>query len=161
MRLYAKENPLTPLALATYCMSMLYLDAGISSVIVDAVPAIGEMLEQGLQELITVHKGSVYLAANPVYPAQIYKIGYTRLAPQARMRSLGSAGVLGHFVLLKGWSSKLPVLTERKIHQTLQPYRAQGELYQAPYALLHEVIEAQLERESLLIHELFKIASGV
>lgn len=109
----------------------------------------------GLSVYTRRRSGWVYVAANPTLRAPVVKVGQTRLEPQARMRSLRTAGVLGEFVLLHAqWVPDRHYL-ESEVHRQLRTLaKYDRELFLVPASLAIELVQnraqAELARFSLV-----------
>lgn len=155
-RLYGANDTL---GFVTHCLSLLRKGVDLSDFFAGAESVYFEVIEQGLLLLKEKHGGFVYLAINPVYGNNVYKVGLTRKAADERRSSLKTSGVLGSFVLAGEWPCLDVAATEALCHKALAQYHVSGEFFQKDYQTLMSEIGCVLEKERALERELVDLCS--
>jgi len=124
------------LSFVRQCLQLLRKGYDLDQFFNGAEEVFSEIVEEGLKALRRSQAGFIYLATNPLYGNNVYKIGLTRLTPDARMVSLQTAGVLGSFVLVEQWPSSDVDLTENRCHRLFSKKRIKGEFFHESYKVL-------------------------
>jgi hypothetical protein len=140
-------NALEDLAFVSHCLDLIHRGVDLSPFFRDSEFLYVDALEHGLDEYIRQQTGWIYLAANPVYPRNVYKLGMTRKAALTRMHTLETAGVLGSYVLAGSWPTCDVERTESRCHQLLADVRVDGEFFHLDYHSLASAIGQVLTEE--------------
>jgi hypothetical protein len=106
-----------------------------------------EMLDEALAAHFERKSGHLYLASHPIYARGLYKIGATRKTPEDRMRSLATAGIPGHFILVKSWAVPDVFAAEAHCARTLSQRRAQREFYAGTFLELTTAMDGVATEE--------------
>lgn len=75
-----------------------------------------DVLHEKISSYIENQRGYIYIAEHPTNG--YYKVGFTRLQPEERIKTLNQAGVFDELVLIKAYEVK-DVLIEKLIHYDL------------------------------------------
>jgi hypothetical protein len=106
-----------------------------------------ELLDEALALYLATKSGHLYLAVHPIYTAGLYKVGATRKTPEERMQSLTTAGIPGHFTLVKSWPVLEPFAAEAHCARTLAQRRVQREFYEGTFPELTAAIDGVVDEE--------------
>lgn len=142
------------------CLDLLRHNRPLASFFSGAEEVFADMVDVGLQHHIAHQSGFIYLATNPVYGVNVYKIGKTRKAPNERMLTLETSGVLGQFILAGAWPSRDLDRSERRCHHVLSTCRLEGEFFRGDYRELIPVLEGVLQEEAEAMATLQKMVIG-
>ena len=146
-KLLAHFNALEDEKFVAHCLDLIYRGVDLNPFFRDSEFLYVDAVEHGLDEYTRHQTGLIYLAANPVYARNIYKLGKTRKSGMARMNSLETAGVLGSFVLAGSWPTRDVDRTETRCHQLLAHVRIDGEFFHLDYHALASAINRVLIEE--------------
>lgn len=103
---------------------------------------------EALGEYLLPRNGVVYVATNAASKVPLFKVGQTRLSASARVTSLRTAGVLGHYVLLGEWWVRDRHFVEAQALARLRArYEHDRELIAAPCDTVLEVVAAVVGEE--------------
>jgi hypothetical protein len=153
-------NALDDARFVDHCLELIYRGVDIGALVSDSEIVFVEAIDNGLDEHIRNHTGLIYLAANPVYQSNIFKIGKTRKSGIERMDTLKTAGVLGSFVLAGSWPSRDLDRTEVRCHQALADCRIDGEFFHVDYHSAAAAITRVLGEEDKTFMTLQELAIG-
>jgi hypothetical protein len=112
-----------------------------------------ERLAIGASEMIDAAPecGVLYVLRCTVMKDEIYKVGWTSSTAEQRAKELSSAtGVPSSFAVVASWKHPDPEGLEKGVHAMLTPYRVNEarEFFQASYASIKSIIEAEIARTS-------------
>ncbi|WP_187627572.1 GIY-YIG nuclease family protein [Paraburkholderia sp. UCT31] len=155
--LYLANTDYASAAFVDFSLELLRRGIDLAGVFFEAEEAYASTVVDGLSGHFARQRGFIYLATNPVYRGTVYKVGLTRQRPDERMRSLATAGVLGHFMLVKDWPSRDVQRSEIRAHQALAAYNVQGEFFEAHYTVAIAAIDDVLLEERGAFDELYRL----
>jgi len=148
-RYFESESPEGALRFAQTCIALTRRGHSVGGFF--DLEGLGELYQETLDEAMAAHlerrSGFVYLAAHPIYPQGLYKIGETRKTPDERMRSLTTSGIPGRFVLVKAWRVPDSFAAEASCVRTLSQRRIEREFYEGTFADLTKAIDGVVQRE--------------
>lgn len=112
---------------------------------------VGDMLRDlvvaGLPAWRQAREGFLYLAGNPGVE-NLFKIGRTRQSVAARIKGLNSAGVLVPWQAVASWQVYDAPGLEALAHRACAEFRVKNELFQAPWSVLVDRIQACLDQDA-------------
>lgn len=89
-----------------------------------------DALQAALKAWVIARSGWVYVVRTGHLQGVLHKIGMTRKDPEARLRSLDSAGVVEKVELVGAWRCRDALTFERQIHQDLGAFRYRKEFFE-------------------------------
>jgi hypothetical protein len=132
-----------------HCLELIHRNVDLGPFFQGSEFLFVDAVDNGLDEHMQTQSGLIYLAANPVYPRNVYKLGKTRKSGMERMHSLETAGVLGSYTLAGSWPTRDVDRTETRCHQLLAHFRIDGEFFHLDYHALASAISRVLTEEDL------------
>ena len=153
-------NALEDASFVDHCLELIHRGVDLAPFFNNAEFLYEDVIDAGTAEHVQEQSGFIYLAANPVYQANIYKLGKTRKSALARMRSLATAGVLGEYVLVGSWPTRDIDRTEARCHQLLSEIRIDGEFFHSDYQSLVSAILRVLREEDEAFSTLSELTIG-
>lgn len=92
--------------------------------------------------------GWLYVARNELHAADLFKLGYTTISPQARIRTLNAEGqgvttAIGRFQLVHSRAVPMSYTAEQEVFARLAQYRVTGarEFFRGSQALIIEAVD--------------------
>lgn len=132
-----------------HCLDLILRGFDLGTFFEGGEEAFCDIVERGLALHTQAHSGFLYLAANPVYGVNVYKIGLTRKAPDERRGTLRTSGVLGEFILAAHWPSQDVARSEARAKAYFSSIRlASSEFFHADYRTLMSGLESVLAQEA-------------